>query len=113
MVAGTTELSQTHCAEHVLRKFNMWECKIAKTPMRPDQHLSMQDCNTGFIDPDFHTQYREITGVLAWLHAMTRPDLGWVCSSLARFVQYPGKAHMDAAMHALAYLRFTVDKCII
>jgi hypothetical protein len=52
-------------------------------------------------------------GVLAWLHAMTRPDLAWVCSSLARFVQYPAQVHMDAAMHALAYLRFPVDKCII
>ena len=44
---------------------------------------------------------------------MTRLDLGWVCSSLARFVQYPGQAHMDIAMHALAYLRFSVDKYII
>ena len=32
---------------------------------------------------------------------------------MARFVQYPGPVHMDAAMHALVYLRFTIDKCII
>ena len=81
--------------------------------MRPDLHLLIDNCNKDYIDPEFHTQYREITGVLAWLHAMTRPDLGWVCSSLARFVQYPGQAHMDIAMHALAYLRFSVDKYII
>ena len=111
--AGTTIISQSHYAEHVLRKFNMWECKPQSTPMRPDTHLSMADCNQGFIDPDFHTKYREIVGTLAWLHAMTRPDLGWVCSSLARFVQFPGQVHMDAAMYALAHLRGTYDKCII
>ena len=33
---------------------------------------------------------------------MTRPDLAWSYSELSKYVQNPGKAHIDAAHHVLA-----------
>ena len=33
---------------------------------------------------------------------MTRPDLAWSYSELSKYVQYPGQAHMDAALHVRA-----------
>ena len=32
---------------------------------------------------------------------------------LSKYVQYPGKAHMDAALHVLRYLRGTYDQAIL
>jgi hypothetical protein len=44
---------------------------------------------------------------------MTRPDLAWSYSELSKYVQNPGKAHMDAAHHVLRYLRGTYDQSIV
>ena len=44
---------------------------------------------------------------------MTRPDLAWSYSELSKYVQNPGKAHMDAAHHILRYLRGTYDQAIV
>jgi hypothetical protein len=41
---------------------------------------------------------------------MTRPDLAWSYSELSKYVQYPGQAHMDAAVHVLRYLRGIYDQ---
>jgi hypothetical protein len=44
---------------------------------------------------------------------MTRPDLAWWYSELSKYVQNPGKAHMDAAHHVLRYLRDTYNQAIV
>ena len=44
---------------------------------------------------------------------MTRPDLAFSYSQLSKFVQYPGKAHMEAAERVLQYVRATYDQGIV
>jgi hypothetical protein len=44
---------------------------------------------------------------------MTRPDLAWSYFELSKYVQNPGKAHMDAAHLVLRYLRATYDQAIV
>jgi hypothetical protein len=63
--------------------------------------------------PAFHRRYREIVGSLGYLVTMTRPDLAWSYSEPSKDVQYPGQAHMDAALHVLLYLRGTYDQAIL
>lgn len=113
LLQGVTTLSQAHYTERVLKIFDMWDCTPKKTPMMPETRLSIDDSNHGYIDPAFHKRYRGIVGCLGWLNSMTRPDLSYVFSSLSRYVQYPGQAHMDAALHALAYLRGTIDQGLV
>ena len=113
LAAGTTFLSQAHYAEHTLKQLDMWDCTPVKTPLPPGARLSIDDCAVGYIDPEFHAKYRRIVGCLGWLVGMTRPDLSWTYASLARFVAFPGQVHMDAAVHALAYLRGTYDKGLL
>ena len=43
---------------------------------------------------------------------MTRPDLDFSYSQLSKFVQYPGKAHMEDAERVLQYVRATYDQGI-
>jgi hypothetical protein len=110
---GVTTLDQAHYTERVLKMFNAWNIAPKKTPMLPDTRLSIDDCNHGYVEPSFHKKYRGIVGCLGWLNSMTRPDLSFVFSSLSRYVQYPGQAHMDAALHALAYLRGSIDQGLV
>ena len=112
IAAGRTLLSQRHFAEDVLRTFEMWDCVPALTPMRPGTRLTKDQSD---LSPDlaFHRRYRGIVGSLGYLVNMTRPDLAWSYSELSKYVQYPGKAHMDAALHVLRYLRGTYDQAIL
>ncbi len=82
--AGKTLLSQKHYVEDVLRTYDYWDCIPAHTPMTPCSRLT-----------------KELS------------DLAWSCSELSKYVQNPGKAHMDAADHVLRYLRGTYDQAIV
>jgi len=72
--------------------------------MKPNTRLSKDDCDLS-PKPDFHKRYRGIVDSLGYLVTMTRPDLVWSYSELNKYVQFPGKSHMDAAEHVLRYLR--------
>jgi hypothetical protein len=112
IAAGRTLLSQRHFAEDVLRIFAMWDCIPALTPMKPGTRLT-KDLSDFSPDPAFHRRYHGIVGSLGYLLNTTRPDLAWSCSALSKYVQYPGQAHMDAAVHVLRYLRGTYDQAIL
>ena len=107
-----TLLSQRHFAEDVLRTYDMLDCVPALTPMKPGMRLTKEQCNPN-PDPAFHRRYRGIVGSLGYLVNMTRPDIAWSYSELSKYVQSPGKDHMDAANHVLRYLRGTFDQAII
>ena len=85
-----------------------WDVKALTTPKMPDTRLSIDDCSQDYVDPHFHKQYRGIVGSLGWIVGMTRPDCSYAHASLSRFVQYPGQAHMAAALRVLAHFSGTV-----
>ena len=43
---------------------------------------------------------------------MTRPELSYISSQLARFVSNPGRVHYSAALRVLLYLRGSVDRSL-
>lgn len=53
--------------------------------------------------------YRELLGSLMYLYIGTRPDLSFAIQYLSRYQANPGRAHWDAALHVLRYLKGTVD----
>ena len=59
-----------------------------------------------------HKRDRGIIGSLGYLVTMTRPDLAWSYSELSKYVQFPGKSHMEAAEHVIRYLRATWNETI-
>jgi hypothetical protein len=109
---GKTLLSQKHYAEEVLRTYDYWDCIPALTPMTPGSRLTKEQCDP-HPDPAFHRRYRGIVGSLGYLVNMTRPDLAWSYSERSKYVQNPGKDHMDAAPHVLRYLRATYEQVIV
>jgi hypothetical protein len=80
--------------------------------MKPGTRLT-RDQSDFSPDPAFHRRYRGIVGSLGYLVNMRRPDLAWSNSQLSKYVQYPGQAHMDAAVHVLRSLRGTYDRAIL
>jgi len=90
LVAGTTQLSQTHYADGVLRTFGFGENLPRVTPMKPNTRLSNDHCDPS-PKPDFHKCYRSIVGSLGYLVTTTRPDLAWSYSELSKYVQFPVK----------------------
>ena len=45
MDKGTTYLSQTHCAEEILRAYNFWNAGPRLATIQPNTHLSNDDCD--------------------------------------------------------------------
>ena len=54
-----------------------------------------------------HQLYRKGVGMLAWLDAISRPDLAYTQSILARFSSCGGEDHLKCLIHAVKYLSRT------
>jgi hypothetical protein len=61
----------------------------------------------------FRESYMSIVGGLLWLANMTRPDIGYISSQLARFLTNPAPSHFKAAVRVLLYLRGTADRHLV
>ncbi|BEJ15305.1 hypothetical protein CspHIS471_0410720 [Cutaneotrichosporon sp. HIS471] len=69
-------------------------------PRSPDQDET---------DPNIVRPYGTLVGKLLWLAFMTRPDIAFSVSYLARYTHAPTPYHMDLAMRVIAYLANTRD----
>ena len=61
----------------------------------------------------FRDAYMAIVGGLLWLANMTRVDIAYSASQLARFMTNPGPSHFKAAIRVLVYLRDTADRALV
>jgi hypothetical protein len=105
---GVLTLKQSGYAERVLKLYSLWDAPPVKTPMRPGERLSKNDCPQ-VVNPALHCRYRGIIGHLSFLVQMTRPDLAYAYAELSKFCQCPGLVHMQAAERVLQYLKGTFD----
>lgn len=107
----TLYLSQRQYIIDLLDRFDMSQSKPVETPMNPGYKLSNDDC------PKTDEEAREVAGVpyatavgaLQYLAIMTRPDISYTVSKLARFTLNPGPRHWQAVKHLLRYLKGTMD----
>ncbi|KAL9564117.1 hypothetical protein ACKAV7_011767 [Fusarium commune] len=78
------------------------------TPMTKDELLpSEREASLQKI-----TQYQKKIGTILYAAVMTRPDIAFAASRLARFNQNPGHLHQKAADRALRYLQHTRHLCL-
>jgi hypothetical protein len=54
--------------------------------------------------------YQSLIGVLLWIATITRPDVAYAVSMLARFVSQPQAKHLETALGVLTYLYHTRDR---
>ena len=82
------------------------------TPLTPAQSPAL-DSPAHSQMAQYHEDYMALTGAFLWLANVTRPDLTYIASQLARFVSNPGAAHYKAALRVLLYLRDSASQSLI
>ena len=104
---GRIKLSQTHYIEKLLERFGMKYCNPTHLPMK--RELRKSDNNNDDLHPNEITEYQALVGGLNWVAIITRPDISYTLSRLAKFMSKPSKIHLEAAKQALRFLAGTKD----
>ena len=103
-------LRQRRYAQKVLRRFQMFDAYPHATPLDPGTRLTKATKGDQLVDPK---EYQALTGSLMYLMRATRPDLAFTVSALAKHNSKPTHEHLQAAKHALRYLKGTVDMALV
>lgn len=96
-------LDQELMANTVLRKFGMENCNPSKVPIPNGLELKSRENEKQF---DLE-KYRSAVGSLMYLATMTRPDLTYAVSLVARHMHNPTEKHWNAIKGILRYIRGT------
>jgi len=104
-------LDQTEYIENILRRFNLENCNLVRTPLDVNQTLikDMSPKTAAEKKEMEGVPYREALGSLMYAYQGTRPDLGSAVTILSSFAENPGKAHWNALKRTLRYLKGTKD----
>jgi len=108
---GIISLSQEAYINSMLRRFNMFECRKAETPLDPGVKLHKGDSQAAINDKQnvSQVQYREVVGSLMYLALHTRPDILYAVTKLSQYNSRPGEEHWHQAKHILRYINKTKD----
>jgi hypothetical protein len=112
--AGRIQLSQKRFVNDLLKSAGMATCNSAMTPTIGDFTLRLEEQGLSALDDAMHDKYRSMVGSLMYLSTITRPDISFAVSQLARYMA-PGKAtqqHWDCVHHLFRYLRSSADYSI-
>tara|TARA_B100000674_G_scaffold231164_1_gene190210 strand:+ start:563 stop:6883 length:6321 start_codon:yes stop_codon:yes gene_type:complete len=87
------------------------------SPADPNAPLSMMQCpapNSADWErmQQHRADYMALVGAFLWLANVTRPELAFIASHLARFVSNPGDAHYSAAIRVLLYLQGSASRTL-
>ncbi|XP_058788342.1 uncharacterized mitochondrial protein AtMg00810-like [Vicia villosa] len=97
-------ICQRKYANEVLERFGLQNCSSVSNPIVPGCKLT-KDVRGLKVDA---TTYKQMVGSLICLTA-TRPDLTYVVSLVARFMEAPMTMHQQAVKRVLRYLRGTTE----
>lgn len=100
------ELSQQKYIDDVLKRFDMLNCKTAKTPGEVNEKLSARMVNEG-NDLTGKVPYQELVGSLLYIAQITRPDIAFCVNNVSRFNSKHSIEHWEAVLRILRYLKNT------
>jgi hypothetical protein len=111
--AGTITLDQSQYLKGVLVKHGL-EMETTRTVDNPVlyQDLCKDDADIGISEQEV-AEYGTIVGEVLYAATITRPDLAYAVSLLARYRDKPGKRHLEAAKHLLRYIAGTSDHKLV
>ncbi|KNZ57549.1 hypothetical protein VP01_2129g4 [Puccinia sorghi] len=103
------KLSLPNHIQHGLEELGLEDCKTSITPLTPN--LKLRDATD--IDHSrfrkLNINYRSAIGLLNHIAQLTRPDISFAVSSLARFSVKPGMTHWHEVKKVWQYLKRTAD----
>ena len=103
----TLHLSQEAYINSIIHRFHLEDAKLMLTPIDSNTCLTKENCPTSVEDKQEMRRvfYRELIGTLNWVAVGTRPDIAFVVSQLAQFLENPGRVHWEAAKWVVRYLK--------
>jgi hypothetical protein len=111
--ARTITLSQRSYIEVILSGHPSINNKQVSTPYL---YKDITVCPEGIADKELskedHAEYRSIVGELLYAATISRVDIAYIVSALARYVNKPHNYHMAAAMRVLQYLKGREHYCL-
>lgn len=83
--------------------------------MAPGMKLTTDDCPKTYEEAQemVDIPYMSAVGSLLYLATMSRPDIAFAASALARFNSNPGMIHWKAVKHLLRYVKGTMDMKLV
>lgn len=103
---GCIALDQQNYIEEVLKKFDMWNCRVSKSPGDPNIKLSM-NMWTEENDITGKVPYQEVIGSLLYIAQITRPDISFAVNNVSRFNTKHCAEHWIAVQRIMRYLKLT------
>ena len=103
------ELHTTQLIDNMLKKVGKQDINSSGVPMR-DIRLSSADCPKTETEKQAvaYLPYRTLLGQCGWIVGC-RPDIAYAYKELARFANNFGRAHWDALMELIGYLKKTKE----
>ncbi|XP_070676264.1 uncharacterized mitochondrial protein AtMg00810-like [Malus domestica] len=101
---GCIFLHQKEYAKTLLEKFGLKDCKPVATPLAANEKLSKEHGS----EMANESLYRQMVGILLYL-TVTRPDIMFAASLLARFMHNPTTKHIGTAKRVLRYIQGSLD----
>ncbi|KAL5604504.1 uncharacterized protein BROUX77_004690 [Berkeleyomyces rouxiae] len=113
---GQISLVQTQYVADLMDRFQVSHlpAKVRAVPMSGTtfRNISSPAPNSPALNTEDTALYLQIVGSLQWLSCMTRPDITFATSHLARYSHRTTTAHLEAAKGVLRYLRSTLTRGI-
>nr|ADE10067.1 rve [Tremella fuciformis] len=103
-------LSQEHYVKAVLDRFGMTTCTPSHTPL-PSGYRAIEATDLEFEQVK-DQPYPAMVGSLLYAATITRPDIAFATSLLARTASKWSAQHIAAARHLMRYLRGTTAFCL-
>jgi hypothetical protein len=108
------ELHNSQLLENLLKKSGKQSINTFDVPIR-DIRLSANDCpkNEEERKAVEHLPYRAILGQCGWIATTTNPPISYAYKELARFANNFGRAHWNALLELVGYLKKYRNKRLI
>ena len=97
------KLDQELYVTKMLEKYDLVQCKVAKTPAEQNNG-AQEDDGDGGGKPVELLKFQELVGSLLYAAISTRPDIAYAVGRLTRHMQAPLQRHWKAAQRVLRYL---------
>ena len=98
---GDVWIGQQAYTQKVLRKFNMENAKAVDTSVDASSKLVKMNEDSEGTDRE---QFQSAVGSLLYLSTMTRPDITYAVSNVAKFCANPAEEHWIAVKRIMRYL---------
>jgi hypothetical protein len=102
----TTYICQDAYIDQLLKRFHLTDADPVDTPIEAN-HKLMAATDDYIPSKNQIQRYQSMVGGLMWAATLSRPDISYAISVLARYLRKPTDEHMNAAKRVLCYLKGT------